>query len=55
MKVLLIAKLANHTIKENVLIPILASGVVEQVFVLRDIPGENFDSRIHYVSCGAVG
>lgn len=55
MKILLIAKLANHTIKENVLMPILASGVVEQVFVLRDIPGENFDSRIHYVSCGAVG
>lgn len=55
MNILLITKLADHTIRGNVLTPILASGVVEQVFVLRDMPGEDFDSRVHYVSCGTVG
>lgn len=55
MNILLIAKLANHTIRENVLTPILASGVVNQVWVLRDVPAENFDERVNYISCGTRG
>lgn len=46
MNILLIAKLANHTIRENVLTPILASGVVKKVWVFRDVPAENFDERM---------
>lgn len=55
MNILLIAKLANHTIKENVLAPILASGIVEHIFVLRDTPGDNFDKRVTYLSFGNTG
>lgn len=55
MNILLIAKLANHTIRENVLTPILASRVVNQVWVLRDVPAENFDERVNYISCGTSG
>lgn len=55
MNIILIAKLANHTIRENILAPILASGIVEHIFVLRDTPGDNFDKRVTYLSFGNTG
>lgn len=46
MRVLLIAKLAEHTLKENVLSPILASSVVDSVCILRDETVDDLDERV---------
>ncbi len=49
MRVLLIAKLADHTLKENVLSPILASSLVEKVYILRDQTVNNLDERVEII------
>lgn len=49
MNVLVVCKLADHTLKENVLLPLLSSGDVGHVYVLRDMSGEAFDDRVTYL------
>jgi glycosyltransferase involved in cell wall biosynthesis len=49
MNVLVVCKLANHTLKENVLLPLLSSECVEQIFVLRDMKDDDFSGRVSYV------
>ncbi len=48
MKILLIAKLLDHTLSENVIMPILASNVVEHIFILRDRVGNNHNELVSY-------
>lgn len=50
MKILLVCKLPNHTLTENVLLPILSSQSVEKIYVLRDFDGALVDSRVEYLS-----
>ncbi len=50
MNVLLVAKLSDPTLSENVLLPILASNTVKHIFVLRDRASEIKDSRVSYHS-----
>ena len=50
MKILVVCKLPNHTVTENVLLPILSSKFVEKVFVLRDFAGDMVDKRVTYLS-----
>lgn len=50
MKVLVVCKLGDNTVKENVILPILASNKVSKVYVLRDRPAESFDSRVVYLT-----
>lgn len=49
MKVLVVCKLPDHTVTENVLLPILSSRNVEKVYVLRDFVGALEDSRVEYL------
>ena len=50
MNVLVVCKLGDNTVKENVILPILASNMVSKVYVLRDMPAESFDSRVVYLT-----
>ncbi len=50
MNVLVVCKLGDNTVKENVILPILASNKVSKVYVLRDRPAESFDSRVVYLT-----
>lgn len=52
MNVLLICKLANHTLEENVLLPLLFSKNVDNIFVLRDFDGDFQSDRVKYLSIG---
>ena len=48
-KILLVCRLADHTLRENVLLPLLSSGEVEHIFVLRDAPADTMDGRVSYL------
>ena len=50
MNILVVCKLANNTLKENVLLPLLTSGKVDKIYVLRDYSGEYFDNRVVYLT-----
>lgn len=52
LNVLVICKLANHTLEENVLLPLLSSKRVDNIFVLRDIDGDFQSDRVKYLSIG---
>lgn len=49
MNILVVCKLANSTLKDNVLLPMLSSPVVDNIYVLRDFAGDYKDSRVHYI------
>lgn len=49
MKILYVAKLSNSKLQEK-LTPLLASSVVETIYVLRDTRGNAFDDRVIYLS-----
>lgn len=49
MNVLLVCKLGDSTLTENVLRPMLASGRVGKIYVLRDYKGTLVDDRVEYV------
>ena len=50
MNVLLVAKLSNQTLTENILSPLLKSSYVDHVYVLRDFPGDMIDGKVTYLS-----
>lgn len=50
MNVLLVAKLSNQTLTENILPPLLKSSYVDHVYVLRDFPGDMIDGKVTYLS-----
>ncbi len=50
MKVLLITKLLNHTLHENILSPLLASSHIAHIYVLRDFEGITTDDRVIYLN-----
>lgn len=50
MNILLIAKLANHTLYENILTPLLKSSQINNIYVLRDFPGDMINERVIYLS-----
>lgn len=50
MKVLLITKLPNHTLHENILSPLLASSYIDHIYVLRDFEGTTVDDRVTYLN-----
>ena len=50
MNVLLVAKLSNQTLTENILSPLLKSSYVDHVYVLRDFPGDMIDGKVSYLS-----
>jgi len=49
MNILVVSKLFDHTLRENVLMPLLSSKSVDHVYVLRDTIGDKFDERITYL------
>lgn len=49
MNILLICKLANHTLTENVLLPLFRSQSVEYIYVLRDEPSDTVNGRVIYM------
>lgn len=49
MNILLIAKLANHTLNENILAPLLKSFQVNHIYVLRDYPGDLIHEKVTYL------
>lgn len=49
MNILLIAKLANHTLDENILSPLLKSSQVNHIYVLRDFPGDMISEKVTYL------
>lgn len=49
MNVLLVAKLSNQTLTENILSPLLKSSYVDHVYVLRDFPGDMIDGKVTYL------
>lgn len=49
MNILLVCKLADHTLRENVLQPLLSSKTVRHIYVLRDKKSDSFDGRVTYL------
>jgi len=49
MKVLLVCKLGNSMLTDNILLPLLSSRHTERVFVLRDFAGTLEDDRVEYL------
>lgn len=49
MNVLLVAKLSNHTLTENILSPLLKSSYVNHIYVLRDFPGDIVNDKVTYL------
>lgn len=49
MNILYVARLSDSKLKEK-LTPLLGSSLVDHIYVLRDFPGINFDSRVTYLS-----
>ncbi|MBO4263507.1 MAG: glycosyltransferase family 4 protein [Bacteroidales bacterium] len=47
--ILLVCRLADHTLRENVLLPLLESGEVAHIHVLRDTPADTMDGRVSYL------
>ena len=54
MNILVVCKLADHTLKENVLLPLLSSEKVSHIFVLRDRTGDELDGRVTYLCPGTL-
>ncbi len=50
LRILLVCKLADFTLAENILQPLLASGRVGHIHVLRDRPLEGCDSRVSFLT-----
>lgn len=49
MNILLVCKLADHTLRENVLQPLLSSETVKHIYVLRDRKCDGFNGRVTYL------
>lgn len=49
MNILLIVKLANHTLTENILTPLLKSSHIDHIYVLRDYPGDMIHEKVTYL------
>lgn len=49
MNILIVCKLLNHTLHENVLLPLLSSNVVENVYVIRDDKADDVGGRVTYL------
>lgn len=49
MNILLVCKLADHTLRENVLQPLLSSKTVKHIYVLRDKKIDEVDGRVTYL------
>lgn len=49
MNILLVCKLADHTIVENVLLPLLSTNNVEHIYVLRDKIGDEIGGKVTYL------
>lgn len=54
MNVLIVCKLANDTLTDNVLLPVLNSNA-DDIYVLRDFPGNYSDPRVHYLTPKKAG
>ncbi len=52
MNILLICKLANHTLTENILLPLINSGIIHHIYVLRDFEGEYKSEKVTYLVNG---
>ena len=50
MNVLVVCKLAEHTLLENVLSPLLKASDINHIYVLRDIEGPMCDGRVSYIT-----
>ena len=50
LRILLVCKLADFTLAENILQPLLASGRVGHIHVLRDRQLEGCDSRVSFLT-----
>lgn len=49
MNILLVCKLADHTLRENVLQPLLGSETVKHIYVLRDRKSDEFNGQVTYL------
>ena len=49
MNILVVCKLLDHTLYENVLLPLLSSKAVSHIYVLRDTKGYDVDERVTYL------
>ncbi len=52
MNILIVCKLAEHTLLENVLSPLLKAKSVEHIYVLRDNEGPKCEGRVSYITPG---
>lgn len=50
MNLLLVSKLADHTLSENVLLPLLQSSSINHIYVLRDFHGDYNSDKVTYLS-----
>lgn len=48
MNILLVAKLSNQTLIENILSPLLRTSYINHIYILRDFPGDVIDGRIFF-------
>ena len=49
MDILIVCKLFDHTLKENVLSPLLSCKTVKHIYVLRDKKGDEMNGRVTYL------
>lgn len=49
MNILVVCKLLDHTLRENVLLPLLSSRSVSRIYVLRDSKAEDVGERVIYL------
>lgn len=49
MNILVVCKLPDHTVRENVLLPLLCSNTINHIYVLRDKKGDDFNDRVTYL------
>ena len=49
MNILLVCKLSDQTLEENVLLPLLSCNLVDTVYLLRDSPTSFHCSRMHSI------
>ena len=50
MDILIVCKLADTTLRENVLTPLLSSKTVSHIYVLRDTKSDEMGGRVSYLS-----
>ncbi len=48
--ILLVCKLSDDTVEENVLLPLLASGRINKIYVLRETPAKFVSDKVEYLS-----